>query len=406
MRNMLLLRGNLLDDQRWSWLHLDAAGVARGVIHSGSLLDAAAEASGLRVIVLVSGIECLLTSVRVPGRKRKKLLQAVPYALEEQLSDDVEKLHFALGSQLEDGSWQVAITNKHYMESLMVTLGEAGLDVQHVLPEQLAVPLPESGNSVLIDHDIAVVRDAEHTGYAIDCDNLGVVLAAGKQEDPDVQAVLQLYVEQDAAMPDLGEYQGETRVERYARDPLAVLSQGLDIRTLNLLQGKFSLSGELSRIWHPLRATAALLVAGVLISNAVMAVDYYRLSKESDQLKLQIEKTFKEAFPETRRLVNPRAQMQQKLDQLLQGQGSGSRFLNLISQAGVVIKDMDGVKITGANYRSGRLDLDLNVGSLQLLDQLKQALAKSGSLSVEIQSATTESDQRVKSRLRIVGVET
>jgi recombinational DNA repair protein RecT len=46
------------------------------------------------------------------------------------------------------------------------------------------------------------------------------------------------------------------------------------------------------------------------------------------------------------------------------------------------------------------------VSSLQLLDQLKQALAKGNKLSVEIQSATTESDQRVKSRLRIVGVGT
>ena len=150
MRNMLLLRGNPLDDQHWSWLHLDAMGVARGVIHNGSLADAAAEASGLRVVVLMSGTECLLTSVHVPGRKRKKLLQAVPYALEEQLSDDPEKLHFAVGSQLEDGNWQVAVTNKHYMETLMATLGSAGLDVQHVLPEQLAVPLSESGCSVLM----------------------------------------------------------------------------------------------------------------------------------------------------------------------------------------------------------------------------------------------------------------
>ena len=56
--------------------------------------------------------------------------------------------------------------------------------------------------------------------------------------------------------------------------------------------------------------------------------------------------------------------------------------------------------------RGGRLDLDLMVSSLQLLDQLKQALTKGNKLSVEIQSATTEPDQRVKSRLRIVGVGT
>ena len=406
MRNMLLLRANPSDDQRWSWLHLDSTGVARGVIHSGTLADAAAEADGLRVLVLMPGTDCLLTSVRIPGRNRKKLLQAVPYALEEQLSDDVEKLHFAIGAELDDGSRQVAVTDKHRMETLMAALGEAGLDVQCVVPEQLAVPLSESGDSVLIDHDMAVVRNGEYSGYAVDSDNLGIVLSARQQDDSDLQPVLQLYVEQDASIPELGDYPGETRIEHYARDPLDILSKGLDMKAINLLQGEFGQMGEWSRIWRPLRATAALLLAGVLISNAVMAVDYYRLNKESDQLKTQIEETFKKTFPETRRLVNPRAQMQQKLDQLQHSQGTGNRFLNLIGQAGEVIKDTKGVEVTGANYRGGRLDLDLKVTSLQLLDQLKQALTKTGALSVEIQSATTESDQRVKSRLRIVGVGT
>ena len=180
----------------------------------------------------------------------------------------------------------------------------------------------------------------------------------------------------------------------------------MDLKAINLLQGEYGQSGEWSRIWRPWRATAALLLAGVLISNAVMAVDYYRLGKESDRLKMQIEETFRKAFPETKRLVNPRAQMQQKLDQLQNSQGTGNRFLDLIGQAGVVIKDIKGVEVTGANYRGGRLDLDLMVSSLQLLDQLKQALTKGNKLSVEIQSATTEPDQRVKSRLRIVGVGT
>jgi general secretion pathway protein L len=358
MRNMLLLRANLSDDQRWSWLHLDSTGEARGVIRTGSLADAAAEADGLRVLVLMPATDCLLTSVRVPGRNRKKLLQAVPYVLEEQLSDDVEKLHFAIGVGLDDGSWQVAVINKQRMETLMAALAEAGLDVQQVIPEQLAVPLSAEGDSVLIDHDMAMVRNGMYSGYAVDSDNLGIVLAAGQQEDADTQAVLQLYVEQDAS-PDPADYPAGTRIEHYARDPLSILAQGLDIKAINLLQGEFGKTGEWSRILRPWRATAALLLAGVLISNAVMAVDYYRLGKESDQLKIQIEETFRKAFPETKRLVNPRAQMQQKLDQLQNRQGTGNRFLDLIGQAGVVIKDTKGVEVTGPITVAGGLILIL-----------------------------------------------
>jgi general secretion pathway protein L len=263
MRNMLLLRANSSDDQRWSWLHLDSTGEVRGVIHTGSLAEAAAQAEGLRVLVLMPATDCLLTSVNVPGRNRKKLLQAAPYALEEQLSDDVENLHFAIGAGLDDGSWQVAVINKQRMGTLMAALTEAGLD-----------------------HDMAIVRSGMYSGYAVDSDNLGIVLAAGKQDDED-GAVLQLYVEQDVS-PDPADYPVETRIEHYARDPLSIFAQGLDLKAINLLQGEFGQSGEWNRVWRPWRATAALLLASVLISNAAMAVDYYRLGEESDQLKMQI----------------------------------------------------------------------------------------------------------------------
>jgi hypothetical protein len=44
--------------------------------------------------------------------------------------------------------------------------------------------------------------------------------------------------------------------------------------------------------------------------------------------------------------------------------------------------------------------VDLTAANLQVLDKLKQTLSANG-LSVEIQSATTDAEQRVKSRLRI-----
>ncbi|MDH3934903.1 MAG: hypothetical protein OEU62_07035, partial [Gammaproteobacteria bacterium] len=79
----------------------------------------------------------------------------------------------------------------------------------------------------------------------------------------------------------------------------------------------------------------------------------------------------------------------------------GGGFLSLLGQSGAVLKDMQGVEINGVSFRAGRLDIDLAVASLQLLDQLKQALIQPGKLAVEIQTATTGKDQRVQSRLRI-----
>jgi general secretion pathway protein L len=133
-----------------------------------------------------------------------------------------------------------------------------------------------------------------------------------------------------------------------------------------------------------------------------MGVDYYRLKQQQDALNIRIEEIFKQAFPETKRIVNPRVQMQQQLEQLQRSQGGGGQFLLLVSRSGDVLRNAKDVRISGASFRAGRLDVDLNVANLQVLDELKQTLSGKG-LSVEIQSAAADANQRVKSRLRIEG---
>ena len=403
MRNTLLLRPDPAAGD-WRWLLLDDMGGSPVGVRSGSLEAAVAAANGLRAVVLVPGIECLLTTVQIPGHSRKKLLQAVPYALEEHLSDEVENLHFAVAAAPEDGAWPVAVVSNHYMEALQQQIADAGLDVQQVVPELLAIPYAENETSVLLDNEQALVRTGRSSGYAVDTDNLGLMLTGRRSEDEDeAMPVLRLIAAPGTLLPETIEYDGEVRLEPLLCDPLEVFAQGLDAGAINLLQGRFSRAAEWGQALRPWRATAALLLAGILVSNVVMGIDYYRLSRESEQLRAQIEKTFKTALPGTRRIVNPRVQMQQQLDKLQRQQGSGVNFLTLLAQSGAVLKGRQGVDITGATFRAGRLDVDLTVADLQLLDQLKQALMQNGSLTVEIQSATTGPDQRVQSRLRIQG---
>ncbi|NNG12798.1 MAG: hypothetical protein HKM88_06070, partial [Halobacteria archaeon] len=172
--------------------------------------------------------------------------------------------------------------------------------------------------------------------------------------------------------------------------------------SIDLLQGAYSRSREWVKLWRPWRITAALLLTGVVLTHAAKGVDYMGLKQQQAELNSRIETVFKEVFPDTRRVVNPRVQMQQQLEQMQRQRGGGSQFITLLARSGEVLRAAGDVDITGASFRAGRLDLDLTVASLQILDELKQTLAARG-LDVEIQSATTEAGQRVKSRLRIQG---
>ena len=215
MRNTLLLRADSLPEDTWRWVRLGPEGTPEGSISIGPLAAAAREAAGLRAVVLVPGTECLLTQVQIPGRNRQKLLRAIPYALEDQLSDEVEQLHFAVGEQTPDEQWPVAVISRDYLASLLEMLTQAGLDVVQVIPEILVIPFNAGEYSVLVSRDIALVRTGVASGFAVDSDNLGVLLAAQPREEDQPAPLVHMYVNQDSEVPDTSDYDGQVNVETF-----------------------------------------------------------------------------------------------------------------------------------------------------------------------------------------------
>lgn len=401
MHSAMLMRIDPAGDGIWRWLRFDEQGKPLGGLRAGSLADAAAEAAGLKVTVLAPGTRCLLANATIPGRNRQKIMRAVPYALEEQVADEVENLHFALGPAQEEDNWPVAALERRHMDKLLSDAVEAGLDIHQVIPEQLAIPLEEGRIGVVVENDVALVRTGRFSGYAIDAANLDSVFVPGEEEQE--PPAVDFHVPPDEAAPALGNYPSEVRTETFSGDPLQLYAEGVNAGSINLLQGDYSRTGDWIRALKPWRTTGFLLLAGVIVSYIVMGVDYFRLDRESERLTARIEQTYRDAFPNARRVVNPRAQMQQQLDTLRKTGGSRNRFLVLVGKSGKVLKEAAGVEIKGANYRGGRLDVDLTANDLQAIDTLKLALAKSGDLKVEIQSAAAGKDKRVKGRLRIEG---
>jgi general secretion pathway protein L len=400
MRETLLLRADSVAGDHWSWLRLGEDGQPRGGRRAGALAEAAAEAAGLRVVVVVAGEECLLTVAQVPGRSRQKLLRAVPYALEEQLSDEVENLHFALGDALPEGGWPVAVISRRHMDELTAAFAGAALDVQQLVPEQLAIPRAEDEISALVSDGMTLVRSSACGGYAVDTENLGTLLALQAGESP---PRLHLFIREGLSPPETDDYGAETVIDTWAGNPLDLLASGLQERSINLLQGDYSRTGSWAQLWKPMRATVALLLAALLVNFVVTGVEYFRLGKESGRLHAEIEQIFRKALPDAKRVVDPRAQMQQQLEKLQHTAGADNSFLALLGKAGPVLHETQGVEIASISFRAGRLDVDLKIGNLQQLDQLKQSLVAAGGLDVEIQSAAAGKDNRVQGRLRIQG---
>ena len=377
------------------WVLVDEPGQGKGPVQTG--VPGVGIINGVRrVVVLVPGAEVSLAEVRVPGRNRQRVLRAIPYALEEQLASDVEELHFALGPVKDGERYPVAIVDRAMMNAWTTLLRENGIQAEQLIPEPLALP-SAAGWSLMVDGETVLVRSGEYAGFAADVDNLPVLSALfeARQQLPETAQVF------GSTVLDLGAVDVELVDERV--QPLEWLALGwVQGPRINLLQGDYSRREEWGRLLRPWKASAALLLAGFILVGVSTGLNYFHLSQQSEQLSAEIEDVFRKAFPRARRIVNPRAQMEQKLKELRRRAGGGNTdFLAMFAETADVVRATQGIKVRGASYRNGRLDLDLQADNLQILDSLKQSLVSSGLMSAEIQSASTQADQKVKSRMRV-----
>ncbi len=399
MRNTLLIHMTDSRGQRVRWLSTVGAGEGLSAVQEGSISEAAADANGRRVVVLVPSMDVLLTHAKVPSKNRQRVEKAVPYALEEQLAGDIEDSHFALGAPTDD-DYPVAVVSHDQMEAWLEVCTEAGLQPDVLMPDLLALPQDEEHWGVLVQHDYAVVRTGTMKGFACEQENLVSLLPLMTEAElPELIPVSDCGAMLEAAGFRVQSIEESRDALQYMAEQLA---QGI---ALNLLQGPYSRREQLSRLWRPWRVTAALLAAQLVVVCVYYGIQYYRLGKEQTMLSAKTEEVFRAALPDVRKMVNPRAQMEQRL-KALQGSGGSTEFafLAMVEQAGPALRGTNGVEVQGANYRDGQLDLELTVDNLQLLDQLKQSLSNNTGLVADIQSATADADRKVKSRLRISGV--
>jgi general secretion pathway protein L len=168
---------------------------------------------------------------------------------------------------------------------------------------------------------------------------------------------------------------------------MAVLAAGFaDGPSINLLQGEFSDNAhwlETCRRWQVALAAAAVLFFLIGVDTTL---DYSRLRSESTRLNREITTTFQQAFPDSHRVVNARAQMEQKLKEL-RANNRRNNFFVLYDKVAPLLATTDSPAVEFIRFHEGRLELDLNLASVAVLEKLKDNLAKAPGITAEIGNA-------------------
>ncbi|NLO78738.1 MAG: type II secretion system protein GspL [Xanthomonadaceae bacterium] len=398
MSQRLVLRLQGASDGQYRWLPIGSDGRPDGPVTEGSLSDAARLRRPL--VVLAPAADVALFSTPLPRLSRQRAARAVPYALEDQLVEDVEDLHFALGQRNARGELAVAVVAKAQMQAWLDAFAEAGLEVEQIYPELLALPHEPGCWTLLLENDQFLLRTGRQSGFGGDVDNLPVLLPAALEEAEQPPQRLLVY---GAGLPaELA--LGELAVEQHPLDDvLTLLARHLREReAIPLRTGPFARRRGWSAQWQRWRLAASLLLAWALADTGGAYLQQWQLRQELQAVEAAQAQVYRRAFPDGGQLnrYNPRQQVESRLAALRRSGGSDSGLLHLLHTAGPLLTADPELQVVNLTYRGNGLELEVSAASLQGIDQLKQRLDGAPGLGVEVVSARAEGD-RAQGRLRL-----
>lgn len=371
----------------------DGSAIERqGAIALSDLSDTVAKSQ--RVVILLAASDVTLLRVQVPPLSSARLKAALPNMVEEQLIADPSECIVVAGN-LSDGLRTVAVVQRAWLELLAKTLISFGARHIAALPAQLCL----SYQSVQSDQPASVTAAVDEQENDIDLalrlseqDGIGLAIMHEQNESAASAAIRTLCAVVPVAPVTLYVPQASVHAYQEAANDSAVSNKRINVSADNWshwIAGANSTALDLmaelglrtgSRLdWRPWRWPLALAAAVLLINITALNIDWWRLKGESTSLRTTMTQIYKSAYPKESVIIDPIAQMQQKIDaaKRASGQAAADDFMAITAAFGEAWASAAGKTsaIASLEYRERSLFVRLKPGVEAPTQQMKTALA-------------------------------
>lgn len=415
MAEYLVIRLGADENASASWIAVDDAGTRRTPPVMGPLEEALKDVGSRDVIVLVPAGETSTLTCDLPA-KGARLRAALPFALEEQVADEIENLHFAPGARRAGGDLPVAVVGHDKMNAWLDRLRAAGIRPARLIPEEHGLAFVPNTLSLLVADDQVYFNNGSNLAFVMQgVTPVEVLAAAGILGDHGL-------TEEAAEGPrHLLVYCEPMDEQRFADDwnRLRQHLDGVDINLLpdgilprlavtvasgagvNLLQGRYGESTDVGAMFRPWRYVAMLLVGLGVLGLAGKAIDYFRLTSEEAALKEQFTAEYRKIRPDdTREVMDPLGTVTSIRRSFGAPGAAPAVFLPSLQQLAAAMQDNKDAEIQAISYRAGVIDVRLTAPDVATLDRIEKSVSQSTRFTASIQSTDRIGD-RVNSRIQI-----
>jgi general secretion pathway protein L len=393
MAEWLLLRLGREADQPSTWVIADARGQLLAVPSDAMGEQLTTAAAGRRVALVVPGSDVLQLSATLPTGNDSKLQQIVPFALEDQVSQDVDDLHFALGTRdSASGLTPVAVVAKSLMAVWLERATQMQLQPQAIYADsELAPELPGHLTALLEDQQMVLKRGGRPMVLPATDPKQALEMFLGMDmnlaaEDLVVYATSVDWKRHSIAIEALRDQLASLKVQLSSAGVLALLTPGLANPSLiNLLQGAFRPKANQAATWRRWRIAAALAGGLLLLHGVGQWLELRRLNASERSVDDAIAQVVQTAMPGDQNTGGARQRMEQRLKAVASGQGQRGELMSLLAAVAAAHQNVPIAKIESMSFKSGTLDMRVTAPDATTLEQLSQALRASG-YSAEVTS--------------------
>lgn len=356
------------------WLHWDVAqkkSLAQGNVQTTEELQSLAlQFPGVICHAVLPGQGVSYHQLQLPKGGRAGDA-ALPYLLEEQLCDDLEKVHITHPNITAGKQTDILVVDKALMEKYHSRLAASGLNIRTLLPDYALLP----EQSVLVDSGRVSARLA------------GQAASMASENFATWQQLAIAGVDKDVASPQVFQVAASTVSELGLADDVVPTRLASRLEAIasafapwgaSLLTGAYQIRNETSAMLRRLVLPVALFITILLVHWLSLAVEIYDFNRRAAALSSASDELYRQTFPGTR-VVNARSQMRSKLNAIEQRELPAD-FLPWLDKIASASRKSPGILLRQLGYQGdpAQVKIQLDATNYDEVDRWAAALAAQG----------------------------
>jgi general secretion pathway protein L len=362
-----------------------------------------------QVIGVARGETIACHSVRIPGKRKRHIESALPYALEDRLTEDVEDLHFKLLSWQADDLAYAAVVSRNQVSNWVDGFRNYGINLDAIIPEYLLLPQQPKGGITIAKtaRETYSIRTGRYQGLSIDLDGFWYwwqTRLTGSEPIyvNDAELARRLIQSGDESGSDES-LSGNGKISHWSiGDDFTQWFASADFLdntdSLSILDGSF-LPTHNKKGANLVKLAAVISIVGLGLYGGFHAFEYRQLELQKKETGLEIRSLFARHFPDQPYLDRPRDQLTSLINNARMGKVKNTEFQFYMNAVSKIIPRLNAV-IEEISFRENEMIVLCTVQDLSSLDTIMQAFNEFGTINAVLMSSGAR-EGKITGRFRL-----